>query len=114
MTQSDDDFRPPHGMPPTAEGRGLCRVCRVLTATRELIAHGAQCSACYEAYRIAPQPRPDVGSRGDSRSWAAALKRREEAGEPLTEAQRTMWREAYRPPRDDHVVSSGWEDEPCR
>lgn len=91
----DDDYRPPHGTPPQLANQGLCRGCRTLTAKRELADHGGECAPCYRGYTQGQQTTTDIGDkRVDARDWAKALKRREEAGERLTAAQRDMWRAA--------------------
>lgn len=71
--------------------------CGTATPRATLAQYGARCFPCYEAYRREPQPRIYVGDkREDPKSWAYALKAREEAGERLSPPQRDMWRQALR------------------
>jgi hypothetical protein len=80
------------------QGRYLpCAVCRTQTQAATLSQYGARCFSCWETYRTGPLPKtPDVGDKKNSgpRDWIRALRRRDEAGERLTPAQRGAWREA--------------------
>ena len=94
-----DDFRPPHGaMPAQVDSAPMmpCRWCQAPTQRATLGHYGARCFRCYEAFLLDPQKAVDVGDKRKSgpRDWAHALKRREEAGEKLSPAQREMWRAA--------------------
>lgn len=102
-------------------GHVACNHCKKLTETQELMAHGARCLSCYEAYlseanpagwpqrRLTPEERSAVRDRGlkslqmlrslqkDAKSWARDLQRREEGGETLTTIQSQAWKEALKP-----------------
>lgn len=74
-----------------------CQRCFTLTSRKELSHFGARCRSCFDAFCRHPQPQVDVGDKREGpRSWAYALKRREEAGEQLTAPQMAMWRAALR------------------
>lgn len=98
MKRDDDDnviLLPPHGVM-AAEDRMPCRWCGVPTNTKTLALLGARCHGCYVAFCNEKQPTPEfMGDRRlDPKSWAKALKAREESGERLSTAQRQMWRAA--------------------
>lgn len=102
-------------------GHVACNQCRKMTEAQELMAHGARCLNCYEAYlseanpagwpqrRLTPEERSAVRDRGlkslqmlrslqkDAKSWARDLQRREEGGETLTTIQSQAWKEALKP-----------------
>lgn len=77
-----------------------CRWCSAPTRRAVLADLGARCIRCYQAYCQAPQPGvKDVGDkRHGTRSWADALRKREQSGERLTDPQRKAWREALHAP----------------
>jgi len=98
------------------------RFCGHSTPTEDLATYGARCRPCYDAYqaeanpswwpnrRLTPEERSSVirkakrelGELGNAnrepKSWAHALKAREEAGEALGEFKAKAWREALRQP----------------
>lgn len=80
----------------TSEGQLMaCNCCHTPTAQSVLASLGARCFTCYLAYCRAQLPKVYVGDkRQGARSWAHALRRREESGEVLSPTQRVMWREA--------------------
>lgn len=97
-----------------------CRFCGHATPRDDLATYGARCRSCYDAYLaernpawwpnrpLQPHEREAVirrarnavkrigGQARDPRQWARDLQAREEAGEPLTNAQRESWRYALR------------------
>lgn len=91
---------------------GTCRRCATPTEREVLSGHGGLCFPCFKAYcREAPsshvQPhrrgeviaklRDAIGETGsDPKRWARELRRREQAGEPLSRVQRVAWRQALR------------------
>lgn len=76
-----------------------CTRCQTPTAHSTLATLGARCFTCYLAFCRQQQPKVDVGDKRDNaRSWAHALKAREDAGEKLSPAVRAMWRAALRQP----------------
>ena len=102
---SRDDEAPvlhTHGKPPLLEEHGPlpCMWCQVPTARATLNTYGAQCYVCYAAYCRKPQARPrvmaDKRTEG-GKAWARALVARQEHGEVLTLAQRTMAAHALDP-----------------
>lgn len=74
----------------------VCRQCNAVTQWGTLSDHGGLCYRCYAAYCREPRQWPDVGTKGEPRSWAHALKRRHEAGEQLTPAQVSAYRAALK------------------
>jgi hypothetical protein len=54
------------------------------------------------ALQLLFRERRDSQTKGPNRSWAYALAERESRGEPLTQAQRQMWRDALGPARAPH------------
>jgi len=101
---------PPHGRPPALENRMPCRRCGTQTLVGTLNHYGARCFRCYGEYCTEPQQRPmfEADKRvGGPKAWAHALRAREEAGERLSLAQRTMWREAIGLPITGAIPS--WE-----
>jgi hypothetical protein len=98
--QDEPPLLPPHGIPPPSSDYqpAPCQRCYTLTDRKQLAQYGARCFRCYEAFCREPQPRRDVGDkRVDPRNWAHALKRHEDAREPLSPCQRAMWRYAFGP-----------------
>jgi hypothetical protein len=74
-----------------------CGWCNALATRETLATYGGRCFGCYERYRQEPQPTVNVGDKRDSlRSWAHALKAREQAGDRLTWAQKQAWREVMK------------------
>jgi hypothetical protein len=74
-----------------------CSRCAALATCETLATYGGQCFGCYERYRQEPQPTVNVGDKRDSlRSWARALKAREQGGDRLTWAQKQAWREVLK------------------
>jgi hypothetical protein len=73
-----------------------CHKCRRPTQRATLANYGAQCFACYEAYRLEPQTYVDVGDkRVDRLGWAKALERRHrQPNHGLTPPQIAMYRHA--------------------
>jgi len=99
MTHDPDDnvvnLLPPHGRPPAIENRMPCKRCSTPTLVSTLNHYGARCFACYEAYCREPQARPVIGDkRVDPKGWVAALQKRKDAGEQLTQAQDELLRAA--------------------
>lgn len=86
-----------------------CMWCKAPTLREVLAQYGARCRTCYEGYLRERQPSPDIGDKrtGGPKAWAHALRRREEAGEKLTQAQRDAWRGALQAP----AVATTTEDE---
>jgi hypothetical protein len=82
-----------------AEDRLPCRYCGKPTLRETLTQYGARCFRCYEDYLAkALSERVDVGDQRKSlKSWAHALKRRHESGEPLSRYQITAYQEALKP-----------------
>ena len=93
---NDDIPLPPHGKSSVLENRAPCRWCGDSTLVSMLNHYGARCFACYEAYCGEPLPKVDAGDKRTHgpKAWAHALRAREERGEPLSPAQRAMWRSA--------------------
>lgn len=111
----DETPLPPHGKAPAAIdpfGPLPCRLCGMLTQRAMLAQYGARCLNCYELWRGESQPSPYVGDKrvDGPKAWAHALKAREQAGERLSIAQRTMWREALGLPITGAIAT--WEQTP--
>lgn len=68
-----------------------CRQCQRPTPRKVLSDHGAMCPGCYTAWqRRDLMPSPNVGDKAKDgpRAWIAALQRRADVGEKLTQYQR--------------------------
>lgn len=95
----------------TTEARSPCRWCGGDTLLATLAQYGARCFRCYEASCREAQPKPRIApdkQRYGAKAWAWALKAREEAGERLTLAQQSAWRDALRP-----ELAPRYDDEPA-
>lgn len=74
-----------------------CRKCQRPTPRVILSNFGAMCEPCYRAWQRQPlPPTPDVGDKAKDgpRAWIAALQRRIDSGERLTQFQRQCLDEA--------------------
>lgn len=93
-----DEDTPPLPQSAPGEKRLPCRTCGKATLIVTLTNYGTRCFGCYEAYCGEPQQKSMflADKRRDTKAWARALKAREEAGDRLSPAQRTMWREALK------------------
>ena len=110
---------------PSLGGYIPCNVCRSPTLRSMLEQHGGRCLSCHDTWcRSGPcgtgdppsgftltkadtdallAKMTDLAARIrtgpiDGRAWAARLQEREKSGEPLSIAQRAMWRAAMRAP----------------
>lgn len=71
-----------------------CAFCQSPTKHKVLATLGARCQGCFKAYCERLPAAPNVGDkRQGAKSWAYALKEREESGELLSGLQKRMWRE---------------------
>ena len=75
---------------------GSCRWCGAIVRVETLNTFGARCFPCYEHYRREPQLSSSnmADHRLGPRVWAHALQQREQSGEQLTQAKKSMWRSA--------------------